>query len=178
LIEVTRKRLGLDREEHHNGQPNEHQRWEEEARRKENQRREDEERERQYTQRVENLRTAQKIQSMEEEDRLKPRPEDTVISWEPVRSAPNPESVSGEQTEDRSGQRLGDPSEGLSSGAIRVPSGEVGRPSRIRHRSQEYQMPETGTRPEAEGPSGGAPTSKEKPLPPSPSGGNGRCLIM
>ena len=153
-----------------------------------NQCREDEELERQYTQRVENPRTAQRIQSIVEEDML--------LKGRPLAGSERAsvrEGVSRGQTED------------LSSGTIGNQPGKrwsLQTQSTVHtNQPQERQvqlLPETGARPEAdsEGPSGGAPASEEQLGPPpwSPPARNGeqqveasevlpasyasRCLIM
>jgi len=101
----------------------------------------------QYAQGVADLRTAERIQRIVAADALEksqPQPEQRAF-----------DSEEGGQVEGRSGQKLGDPSAGLSGGTIGVQSGE---------RSQEHQpqaLPETDAPPEAEGPSGGAPSTEK-----------------
>jgi len=129
----------------------------------------EEERERLYKQRVEDLRTAQRMQSIIERDMLlkdRPRPE---------RRASDLEGVLGGQT--RGQTPVGNPSESL-------PSGTMWRNGvHLKHqRSQEQALPEITAQPEVEGPSGRAPARKEELDPLGNEGRccscHGRCLIM
>jgi len=132
-----------------------------------------------YREGVGNLRAAEQMRILEEEEIL------LKSRARLERRASNSEDVSGEQTEGRSGQTLasGNPSEGLSSGTIGTQLDE----QRSLHRSQERQpqaLPETetGARAEAEGPPPRAPAIEELDSPPQP-GNEGqfcgcRCLIM
>jgi len=112
----------------------------------------EEEQERLYTQRVEDLRTAQRMQSIIERDMLlKDQPG-------PERRASDLEGVLGGQNRDRSGQTpVGNPSESL-------PSGTMWRNGvHLKHqRSQEQALPEITAQPGVEGPSDRAPASKEE----------------
>jgi len=133
---------------------------------------EERQRERRYREGVGNLRTAEQIRILEEEEiLLKNRP-----GLE--RRASESEGVSGERTEGRSGQTLasGDPFEGLSSGTVRIQLDE----RRSLHGSQERQpqaLPETetGAQVEVEYPPRRAPASEEELDPPPQPGNEGQC---